>query len=129
MGACAAVVDTVACMGTKTSRMGREKSKRQKGKDRQAAETEERNGTLFFKKKEKNVNKKLTLVKLMDVKRAKREWAQAHLGTWVEAFKFLKSSSCLGLGAWHHGRRIRRGLESFHQKGGGGRGRGWKSSN
>lgn len=45
MGACAAVVDTVACMGTKTSRMGREKSERQKGKDRQA-ETGERNGTV-----------------------------------------------------------------------------------
>lgn len=48
MGACAAVVDTVACMGTKTSRMGREKSERQKGKDRQA-ETGERNGTVLKK--------------------------------------------------------------------------------
>ena len=83
----------------------------------------------FFFKKEKNVNKKLTLVKLMDVKRAKREWAQAHLGTWVEAFKFLKSSSSIGMGEREQGRRRRTGLERFEEKGGGGRGRGWKSSN
>ena len=62
----------------------------------------------------------------MDVKRAKREWAQAHLGTWVEAFKFLKSSSSIGMGEREQGRRRRTGLERFEEKGGGGRVRGWK---
>lgn len=60
----------------------------------------------------------------MDVKRAKREWMQARLGTWVEAFKFLKSSSSIGMGAREQGRRRGRGLERFEEKGGGGRGTG-----
>lgn len=50
MGACAAVVDTVACMGTKASPMGREKrttdGQRQTGSGRETERKEQNGGSL-----------------------------------------------------------------------------------
>lgn len=83
MGACAAVVDIVACMDTQTSPVEREKRQRQKHNEKTGKTNTERmklnKGRDFFFFKE-------IQEKFIDVKRKqeKKEWVQAHLDMWVE---------------------------------------------